>query len=206
MTEPRDHDDQAADGRAADGRAADGRAADARRDLAPCPTCNAEARPAPPAKVGTVLFPELPPAWRAVLTGAAAALLLVGLAFGIWIQSERMQLRTGVVQAFRLEPLQPSAQGNLVTVPVEAASFQLVVPVDLDADQPAVSIEIFADDGPTIFTRDEVSTFYRDRFLMVICARADFPDGDYVLRFTAVGLSGAAPAAPTEIRFTVRTR
>jgi hypothetical protein len=122
--------------------------------------------------------------WTRVAPWATAAVLGVALLISL---GRTPAGRTGIVEGFYLDPPHGAEDRTTIQVGTSARAFELVVPINLEAGSYPLSLRIESAGGELILARDDVRSAYRDRFLLVLCDRADFPDGDYVLRVGRVG-------------------
>jgi hypothetical protein len=179
------------------------------RHLAICHTCAVEARilrEGRPAQAGRAVASARGPragAIRRHLPYAAAVILLVLALASWWLAQSAGRPGTELVVAHYLEPPVRAAGENLVDVPGGTHLFQILAPVDLPAERLPLAVEILDEDGRRIFSRAGVKSLYRDRFLFILCSRADFPDGRY--RLVLRPLRAEAGEDPFEIPFRVRT-
>jgi putative zinc finger protein len=138
--------------------------------------------------------------WRRALPWAVVAGAVLAILIPLWQKLQPSLPRSGPISATYLEPPQRAGGVNRVEVAQGAALFQLVIPVDRDEKGAPISLEIHDSSGKMILGRGPLKDFYRDRFLLVLCERSEFPDGDYT-----VTLRGPA-AAEIEIPFQVRSQ
>jgi hypothetical protein len=174
------------------------------RHLALCATCSVEDRIV---RQGGLPAPGAParfrrPAWRAAAAALAASILT---AAGVLMvaRPERGVPATGPVAAFYVAPPERDGGAAEIRVPRGAAAFQIVLPVETAGGAP-LAVVIEDRGGRRVFAATDVSWVYRDAFLLVLCSRADFPDGDYLARVTRPAVPGAPVPVPHEFFFRVR--
>lgn len=189
-------------------RLPESRSEELRTHLSFCPTCAVEAGLARQGKDGTpVAAPDVRPRrrfpWRTAAPWLAAAAVLLAVSLPLWRLSLPARHRTDVLRSFYLEPPQRSPEPALVRVPSASAGFQLVLPIDLDPAAYPLRVSILDSAGHIVFSRDDVREIYRDSFLLIFCARQDFPDGDYVARVGSAAQQGPAEPMPLPFRFRV---
>jgi hypothetical protein len=191
----------------AEGRLDGGRAAAVGRHLEVCSTCLVEdgivRRGGLPALPAAPRAARRSPLWAA---GAAAAALAV-VAIALFVARPRDAAPpTGPVAAFYVPAPERDAAITEIPVPHGAVFFQVVLPIEAAGGGPPLSIRIEDATGRRVFAQDGVTDVYRDALLLVLCSRADFPDGDYLARVTPAPAAGAPAPAALEFRFRVRGR
>lgn len=178
-----------------------------RAHLSFCPTCAVEARLARQGKDGTpVASPGARPlrrlSRRIAVFWLAAAVVLLAVSLPLWRLSRPARHRTDILPSFYVEPPQRSAEAALVRVPSSSAGFQIVLPIDLDPAAYPLRVSIHDGAGRVVFSRADVREIYRESFLLIFCARQDFPDGDYVARVESAARQD--PAEPVSLQFRFR--
>jgi hypothetical protein len=177
-----------------------------RRHVALCATCAVESRlvredraRARPPLAGAA--PAAP--WRRIVPWAAAAAVVAGVAVGLWQRPGPAVRPSEIVEAYYVEPSRRDAGSVVLSVPPSAPGFEIVLPLEITAASLPLTVEILDRSGRTVFLRREVTRVYRDSFLFVHCARAEFPDGEYLARVHPAAPAGQTPSAPFEFRFRV---
>jgi anti-sigma factor RsiW len=175
-----------------------------RRHLEFCATCSVEDRIVRRGGLPATGVPSRSrrPAWRTAAAAALAASILTAAGVLMIARPERGAPATGPVAAFYVAPPERDGGATEVRVPRGAPAFQIVLPVEAAGGAP-LAVVIEDRTGRRVFAATDVTWVYRGTFLLVLCARADFPDGDYLARVTP-GAGPGGPAPPQEFLFRVR--
>lgn len=186
-------------------------AAQLRQHLALCATCAEEARwlrgeaAAGPALPERRLASRIARPTRRIWPWASAALLLLALGVvPLWVRRPPPGSATATPRLAFVNPTE-RAGGEPSEVEVEpgAPAIHLLFPVDLAPDAFPAVLEILGPDRRLLYRRDDIvaSDLYRGAYLLVVCRRDEYPDGDYLARVRGSGRhSGLVIDYPFRIR------
>ena len=173
-------------------------ASDIRRHLALCLTCSEEARwlrgeavarTRTAAAIEDLSRQRPVSGWMGWAALAAAGIVLV-VAIGIIVRSDRPALPTGVLNIDLVPSAERFSTGRQeIEVTSDATVSYLLFEVDLAPEEYPASFRILDSGDSTVFDLPdlEASDLYRSTGLLFACSREDCPDGDYTARLSPKG-------------------